>query len=265
MRVPIVRGRGFARSDFGNAPGVALVTREAVRRYWPDEDPIGRRIAFEGDEKNWLEIVGVAGDVRNSNAGSGPTPQVYVPSSWRPERATAFVIRSAGGDPAQLAPSIRNEIAQLDKNQPAFDIRSMQRCWSTISGALISLPACSASSRLSRCCSRQPACTDSCRIRSASARARSGCAWLLAPAQARFSEWSWRGELCRWRSVCALGSLGAASLARMTSAALSEVDLRDPLAYVVVAVPLVVVALVATYIPARRATRVDPLLALRAE
>ena len=127
MRVPIVRGRGFVRADFANAPPVALVSREAARRYWPGEDPIGRRIAFDGDQNEWLEVVGVVGDVRNSNAGSGPTPQVYVPSSWRPERSIAFVVRSAGADPTALAPSIRSELAQLDKSQPVYDIRSMQR------------------------------------------------------------------------------------------------------------------------------------------
>ena len=75
MRVPIVRGRGLVRTDFSNAPPVA-VSREAARRYWPGEDPIGRRIAFEGDQKAWFEVVGMAGDVRNSNAGSGPAAGV---------------------------------------------------------------------------------------------------------------------------------------------------------------------------------------------
>ena len=127
MRVPIVRGRGFVQADFGNAPPVALVTRETARRYWRDEDPIGRRIAFAGDEHVWIEVVGVVGDVRNSNAGSGPTPQVYVPSSWRPERSTVFVVRNTGKDPTQIAPTIRSELAQLDKTQPVYDVRSMQR------------------------------------------------------------------------------------------------------------------------------------------
>ena len=80
MRIPIVRGRGFVRADFVNAPPVALVSREAARRYWAGEDPIGRRLAFDDDQNAWFEVVGVVGDVRNSNAGSGLTPQVYLPA-----------------------------------------------------------------------------------------------------------------------------------------------------------------------------------------
>jgi putative ABC transport system permease protein len=265
MRVPIVRGRGFARTDFANAPAVALVSGEAVRRYFSDEDPIGRRIAFEGDEKNWLEIVGVAGDVRNSNAGSGPTPQVYVPSSWRPERAATFVVRSTGGDPAQLAPSIRSEIAQLDKTQPVFDIRSMQRVLVEALGgtyvftgmlgvfAIVALLLAAAGvyGLVSHSVGQR---TREIGLRMALG-ARSGTILRMVVA---------RGSVPMAIGLM-LGSLGAGALARVTAAALSEVDLRDPLAYVVVAVPLIVVALVATYVPARRATQVDPLLALRAE
>ena len=265
MRVPIVRGRGFARADFAGAPAVALVSREAARRYWPDEDPIGRRIAFDGDEQNWLEIVGVAGDVRHSNAGSGPTPQVYVPSSWRPERATVFVVRGAGGDPAQLAPSIRSEIAQLDKTQPVFDIRSMRRVLVEDLGgtylftgmlgifAIVALLLAAAGvyGLVSHSVGQR---TREIGLRMALG-ARPGAILRMVVT---------RGTVPMAIGLI-LGSLGAAALASVTAAALSEVDLRDPLAYVVVAVPLVVVALVATYVPARRATHVDPLLALRAE
>jgi predicted permease len=265
MRVPLVRGRGFVRADFANAPPVAIVSREAARRYWPGEDPIGRRLAFDGDQNAWLEVVGVVGDVRNSNAGSGPTPQVYVPSSWRPERSIVFVVRSAGADPTQLAPSIRSELAQLDKSQPVYDIRSMQRVLvedlggtylftgmlAVFAVVALLLAAAGVYGLVSFSVSQ--------RTREIGLRMALGArpAAILRMVVAR-------GSLPMAVGLV-LGSAGAAALVSVTSAALSEVDLRDPVAYVVVAVPLIMVALVATYIPARRATHVDPLLALRAE
>ena len=265
MRVPIVRGRGLVRADFGNAPPVALVSREAARRYWPGAEAIGQRIAFEGDENVWLEVVGVTGDVRNSNAGSGPAPQVYVPSSWRPERSTVFVVRGTNADPAQLAPSIRSTLAQLDKTQPVYDIRSMQRVLAENLGGTylftgmlaifavvaLLLAAAGVYGLISFSVSQR---TREIGLRMALG-ARSGSILGMVVA---------RGALPMAMGLI-LGSLGAAGLVTVTSAALDEVDLRDPLAYVVVAVPLVVVALVATYVPARRATQIDPLVALRAE
>ena len=265
MRIPIVRGRGIAAADFGNAPPIALVSQEAARRYWPNEDPIGQRIAFETDPQAWIEIVGIAGDVRNLNVASGSTPQVYVPNSWRPERSTAFVVRSGGGDPAQLGPSIRSAIAQLDKTQPVYDVRSMERALVEELGGVylftgmlavfavvaLLLAAAGVYGLVSFSVSQ--------RTREIGLRMALGArpATILGMVVARGSAPMAVGVV--------LGSAGAAALVSITSRALSEVDLRDPLAYVAVAVPLIVVALLATYIPARRATHIDPLLALRAE
>ena len=265
MRVPLVRGRGFAQADFGNAPPVALVSREAARRYWGNEDPIGRRIAFDGDQNVWLEVVGVVGDVRNSNAGSGPTPQVYVTSSWRPERSTVFVVRSAGDDPTQIAASIRGELARLDQTQPVYDVRSMQRVLAEDLGGtylfsgMLGLFAIVALLLAAAGVYGLVSFSMSQRTREIGLRMALGArpAAILGMVVARGSVPMAIGLM--------LGAAGAAALVTVTSSALSEVDLRDPLAYFVVAVPLIVTALVATYIPARRATRVDPLLALRAD
>lgn len=265
MRIPWIRGRSFAPADFTNAPPVALVSREAARRYWPGEDPIGRRIAFEGDEQLWFEVVGIVGDVRNSNAGSEPTAQVYVPSTWRPERATAFVVRSVGDDPTQLASSLRSELAQLDKTQPVYDVRSMQRVLVDnlggtylVTGMLgvfatvaMLLAAAGVYGLVSFSVSQ--------RTREIGLRMALGArpAAILRMVVARGSAPMAVGLV--------LGSVGAAALVTVTASALAEVDIRDPLAYAMVAVPLIVVALAATYIPARRATSIDPLLALRAD
>jgi predicted permease len=265
MRIPIVRGRGFVRADFANAPPVALVSREAARRYWPGEEPIGRRLAFDDDQNAWFEVVGVVGDVRYSNVGSGLTPQVYLPSSWRPERSNVFVVRSAGADPTQLAASIRSELAQLDKNQPAYDVRSMQGVIVENLGAtylftgMLGVFAIVALMLSAAGVYGLVSFTVSQRTREIGLRMALGAkpATILGMIVARGSVPMIIGLV--------LGSAGAAALVSVTAAALSEIDLRDPLAYVVVAVPLIVVALIATYIPARRATHVDPLLALRAE
>ena len=265
MRVPIVRGRGFVPADYANAPAVALVSREAARRYWPGEDPIGRRIAFDDDEQQWVEVVGIAGDVRNNNAGSGPAPQVYVPSASQPQRYTAFVVRGSGSDPTQLAPLIRSELAQLDKTQPVYDIRSMQQVLVEDLGGtylftgMLAVFATVAMLLAAAGVYGLVSFSVSQRTREIGLRMALGArpAAILGMVIARGSAPMAVG--------LALGSAGAAALVTVTASALSEVDLRDPLAYVMVAVPLIAISLAATYIPARRATHVDPLLALRAE
>ncbi|RPI49349.1 MAG: FtsX-like permease family protein, partial [Acidobacteria bacterium] len=265
MRIPILRGRGITRDDLGSALPVAVVSQEAARRFWPNQNPIGRRIAFDDSQSEWIEIVGVAGDVRNSNAGSMPTPQVYVPSSWRLERFAVFVVRSAGPDPTQLAPSIRRALAQLDKTQPIYEVKSMERLLAEDLGgtylftamlavfAIVALLLAAAGlyGLISFSVSQR---TREMGIRMAlGARPASIVRTVVA-----------RGSVPLAIGIV-VGSAGAAALVSVTAQALSEIDPRDPLAYIAVAVPLVVVTLIATYIPARRATHVDPLVALRAD
>ena len=265
MRIPILRGRGFIRADFGNAPPVAVVSSEAARQYWPGQDPIGQRVAFAENQTEWVEVVGIAGDVRNTGPFLALTPQIYVPSSSHPERATAFVVRSAGVDPVQLAPSIRHEMAQLDKMQPVYDVKSMsQQLRDDLGGtylftgmlavfAIVALLLAAAGvyGLVSFSVSQR---TREIGLRMAlGARPASILGMVVA-----------RGSLPLAIGIV-IGSAGAGALALVTSQALTEIDLRDPLAYGVVVLPLIAVALAATCIPARRATQVDPLVALRAE
>ena len=265
MRVSIVRGRGIARTDLNDSARVALVSQEAAQRYWPNRDPIGQHIAFRDAPDEWLEVVGIAGDVRNHNVGSGPTPQIYVPGSWRTERFAGFVVRSAGADPAQLAPAIRAEIAQLDRTQPVYDVRSMQRVLVEdlggtylVTGMLIVfaivallLAAAGVYGLVSFSVSQ--------RTREIGLRMALGArpATILGMIVARGSVPMTIGLI--------IGAAGTAALVTLTAEALNDVDPRDPLGYIAVGLPLVAIALLATYIPARKATRVDPLTAIRAD
>ncbi len=265
MRIPIVRGRGFLDEDFASARKVALVSREATRRYWPGGDPIGQRIALTSSQNEWIEVIGIVEDVRNTSANLLFTPQIYVPDWSQPERATAFVVRSAGPDPTQLGPSIRRELAQLDKAQPVYDIRSLERVMVEELGgtyvftgmlgvfAIVALLLAAAGvyGLVSFSVSQR---TREIGIRMAlGARPAAILRMVVA-----------RGSLPLVIGLV-LGSAGAAALVSVTFQALAEIDPRDPLAYILVAIPLIAVTLAAACIPARRATRVDPLLALRSE
>ena len=268
MGVPIVRGRGFVRADSENRVPVALLTREAARRYWPNQnesDAIGKRIAFDDEPNAWIEIIGITGDVRHSNAGTGPAAQVYVPSTWRPERAMTFVVRSAAPDPTQLTPSIRRELAQLDKAQAVYDVRTMERVLAEDLGGTylftgmlavfavvaVMLAAAGVYGLVSFSVSQ--------RTREIGLRMALGArpAAILGTIVARGSVTMAIG--------LAVGAAGAAALVSVTSGVFPEMDLRDPLAYLIVAVPLIVIVVAASYIPARRATHIDPQQALRAD
>lgn len=264
LHIPIVRGRDLRDADFGNVPPVALASVEAARRFFPNGDAIGRRIAFGGNGE-WVEIVGVVGDVRSINAGSAPTPHFYVPNSWQPQPAMAFVVKSAGPDSTLLAPSIRRALAELDANVPLYDVTSMEReliedlggtylftgMLAVIAAVALLLAAAGVYGLVSFSVSQR---TREIGLRMAlGARPASIVRLFVGRGSAPLAV----GLL--------VGSVAAAFLVSLTASAMEEIDVRDPVAYVAVWVPLLVIAVLATYIPARRATRVDPQIALRAD
>ena len=246
MRVPIVRGRGFVQADFGNAPPVALVTRETARRYWRDEDPIGRRIAFDGRRARVDRSGGRGRRRRNSTPARDRRRRCMCPAHGSPSDPPCSSCATPAKIRLQLAPTIRSELAQLDKTQPVYDVRSMQRVLVEDLGGTYSVHrharcVCNRGAA-ARCCRRVRPCVvfgESAHARDrASHGARSktgGNPWKVVA----------RGSVPMTIGLV-LGSAGAAGLLSVTSAALSGNRPRDPLAYVLVAVPLIVVALVAT-------------------
>ena len=137
MRVPLVKGRYFDQRDT-EANGLVVVIDEALaRKYWPDEDPVGRRVSFESnpDPNNpnnrqpiWREVVGVVGHVRNEGLEGESRAQYYVPyGSGNASNANVFVAVSTDGDPAALAPSVRGAITSVDRDLPVFRVTTMEK------------------------------------------------------------------------------------------------------------------------------------------
>jgi predicted permease len=129
LRVPLLEGRTFSDGDGADAPPVVLVNAAMVRRYWPDRSPLGARLR-QGDDPpgTWRTVIGVVGDIRNDDADQPPLPYVYVPLPQRPHRTMTLTVRTAG-DPAALAEPLRRAVASFDPDQALYDVRTMQEVW----------------------------------------------------------------------------------------------------------------------------------------
>jgi putative ABC transport system permease protein len=267
MRMPLIEGRDFAKADSAEAVPVALISQATARRYWPSDHPIGRRIRFTPFDEGqpWVEIIGVVGDVRNSDADAAVIPQVYVPSSQRPERTRAIVVRTEGPDPAALTPAIRSQVARLDKDLPVYEVSSMdQVLFDDLGGTylIVGILAALALIALGLAASGIYGVVSY----SVTQRTREFGIRMALGAQPRAVL---RMVLAQGLGPVAVGGLlglaGGVALVRATSAGMSEVNPNAPLMYIGVTVCLSVVALFATYIPARRVFRGDPMAALRYE
>jgi putative ABC transport system permease protein len=265
MRVPVVRGRGLTADDLSGRRLVGLVSQTAARRYWPGRNPIGTRITVDALGAESVEIVGIVGDVRNSDVDQGPSPQVYVPFSLKPSNAMAVIVRTSMPDPASVGPSIRHEVARLDHTQAAFDLQPMSRVlFEDTAGSILVAAVLGAIGLV------------------ALVLAATGVYGLVAYAVTqRTREIGIRVAVgARPRAVvrmvvmhgarpviagALLGAAGASGLAVVAAGALEEVDFRDPLNYAVVTIALVAIGLLASIVPARRAARVDPVVALKSE
>ena len=127
MQIPLLRGRAFGTSDDSIAPPVAVVNEEFARRYFPSGDVLGARVSFGGPDESAgaTTIVGVVKTTRLEGVGRASYPQFFRPLTQSPDNAIYLTVRSASGDPAKLAPAIRREVLALDSQQPISDVRTM--------------------------------------------------------------------------------------------------------------------------------------------
>jgi predicted permease len=267
MRLPILRGRDVAWSDGAGAPGVVLVNEHLAARQWPGEDPLGRRILLDESSENWLTVVGVVKNAVTSEWTATPADEVYLAALQTPELMRSphsmssyltYAVRTAG-DPASLAPSLRAAIRSVDPTLPVSELRTMREVVAVVNGRarfqtlLLSAFACAVGiyGVMSYAVSRR---TREIGVRMAlGADPRSVLRLVVGQGM---------GVALAGAGV---GLVAALLLTRMMAGLLYGVRPSDPATYTAVAAALLAVAFAASWIPARRAARIDPMKALRAE
>ncbi|HYL65398.1 MAG TPA: ABC transporter permease [Candidatus Methylomirabilis sp.] len=264
MRIPLLRGRGFDDHDIATSNKVVLVNESMVRQFWPNEDPIGKRLRMGDTTGPWKTVVGVVGDVLHRGLDAPHTIQIYLPYTQFTDSLAILVVR-ASHDPASLAPAVRSTIAALDPQVPISDVATMQEVVSAsvanqrfgvllfaiFAAIALFLAALGIYGVISYGVIQR---THEIGIRVALGARRAEVLRLIV------------GEAMRPAMLGAVLGLGAAfGLTRLLGRLLYSVKPSDPPTYALVVLILIAVALFASYIPARRATRVDPMVALRYE
>ncbi|HUQ80799.1 MAG TPA: ABC transporter permease [Gemmatimonadaceae bacterium] len=265
--VPVVRGRAFTAADRAGAQRALLISQETARRFFPGEDPIGKRLAFgwtQGDERLAGEIVGIVGDVRHRSLSADVTPHVYAAFDQWPLDEITVVMRTRG-DPAVPLRAAQATVARLDRDLPVYDAFTLEtmvdrslgqpRFYVTLLTVFATLALVLAVVGIYGII----AYTVQQRTREIGIRI------ALGASTDRVVGMVVRRGLALAAAGVLLGSVGAYALSRVLRSQLYGVGERDPLTFVGVAALLGVVALVASWIPARRAALVDPLTAMRAD
>jgi putative ABC transport system permease protein len=252
-------------SDFGSAPRVALVDQAAARRYWPGRNPIGSRIAFtQDDPQPWLEVVGIVGSIRSYAFDEEMRPRIYLPATTDPVHDRDLLIRSTGVDRAGLIASVRAAVARLDNDLPVAMFALDALLSEELQGVYVIASLLTAAAIVTLLLAATgiygvASYSVSRRVREIGIRMALG-----AQGQAVV-----RMVLGRESMPVVVGTLigvaAAVPLVVATASALTGVNVWDAGNYAGVVATLIATALLAAYIPARRATRVDPLIALRAE
>ncbi|HKO04164.1 MAG TPA: ABC transporter permease [Candidatus Acidoferrales bacterium] len=264
MGIPLKRGRAFTEQDDLDHPRVVIIDETLARRFFPNLDPIGRHLRVPDATRPEREIVGVAGGVRDTGFDQQPRPTIYFPSLQSPDQTMSLVVRSAL-PPGSLLPAIKNAIWAVDKNQPVFLVRSMDEMISGIVSAqrlaflLLGVFALLALALAAIGIYGVTSYVVSERTHEIGVRMALGAQPLDVS----------RLVLGHGATLACMGVMGgllaALALTRLLSSLLFGVSATDVPTFAGVAALLLFVALAACYFPARRATRVDPIRALRNE
>jgi predicted permease len=264
LSIPLVRGRYFTEQDRAGAPNVVIISESFARFVFPTEDPIGKRLTIDFGDKWTGEIVGVVGNIRHSSLAAQPFREMYTCAAQRAPFAVNLVVRAAG-DPTRLTGAIKQEVQTRDHDLAIYNVKTMdarlseaaaQPRFRTLLAGLFAalaliLAAIGIYGVLSYTVTQR---THEIGIRVALG-AQTGDIIRLVVGEGLLL--GLIGILC--------GLVGAFALTRLLGTMLYGVTAHDPVVFGGVAVILLVVACIACYVPARRATRVDPMVALRYE
>ena len=262
MGMPILKGRAFTSSDTESSVPVAIVDDRLARMYSADGDLVGKRLRI-GDGP-WLTIVGVVPNVKNRKLDEEAWPYVYRPYNQWVRRETMLVVR-ASVDPAALAANVRQEVAKLDPELPLYKVSTIQQAMdrSLVTTRLTnSLLAGFAATALLLALTGIYGVMS---LNVANRRGEFGIRLALGAQTANVLRMILGQGLRLAIAGVAVGLLGAFALTRLLKGLLFGISASDPLTFAVIALVLIGVALLACWIPARRATKVDPLEALRSE
>ena len=263
MRLPLVAGRDIDERDDANAPRVVVVNETLARREWPNGSAIGQQLRY-ADSDRWMTVVGVARDAKHFGPADQPRPQAYIPYMQAPQIFTSVVVRTAG-DPMRFSAPVRDAIWRVDRDQPVWRLRSME---SIVTGALGSKRVLLGLVAVFAAVAVMLSGVGIYGVMSFAVTQRTHEVGVRMALGAQGSEV--RGLIVRQGVkltivALAIGVAGAFGAARMLASQLFGVTPADPLTFATVPILLAVVSIVACYVPARRASKLDPLVALRRE
>jgi predicted permease len=264
MRVPLLRGREFTPQDVVDSPPVVIVNEKLAQLHWPNQDPVGKRIIIDYDNNVPREIVGVASNVKHFGLEAEAKPEMYVPQYNYPFYATYMVVR-VENDQQPLSAAIQREMTGLDKDVPIYNVRTMEQMvaesvaqrrfnmllMSYLAVIAVILAAVGLYGLISYSVNQR---AHEIGIRMALGASRRDILRLVLGYGLKLS-----------LIGIVIGVVGAFALTRVISSLLFNVSATDPVTFIGMALLLLIVALLASLIPARRAMNVHPMVALRYE
>ena len=265
MRIPLLKGRAFSERDREDAPRVVIINEALARSFWPDEEALGKRLGFRAsDPQVWHEVVGIVGNVKHRSLNADPKPELYFPYSQYPNNFMSLIVRTSS-DPTNTIAEIRNQVLGVDPDQPVFDIKTMgERLSKTVATSRFVMLLLGVFAALAMILAAVGiygvmAYTVSQRTHEIGVRMALGAG---APDVLKLVVGH---GLKLVLAGVGIGVAAALALTRLMESLLFGVSATDPLTFAVISAVLTGVALAACFVPARRATKVDPMIALRYE